>query len=131
RSLWNRPFIEEGIAILERSLPRGGTGPYALQAAIAAVHAEAPTPEATDWPQILALYRLLERETGNPVATLNAAVAEAMVSGPAAGLASIDRLLASGRPVDEQRVTAVQAHLLERAGKTAEAVSHYREAARR
>ncbi|MGA0565846.1 RNA polymerase sigma factor [Rathayibacter sp. KR2-224] len=130
RSLWNRKFIDEGVAILERTLPRGGAGPYALQAAIAALHDEAPTTESTDWRQILVLYRLLERETGNPVATLNAAVAEAMVRGPEVGMASIDRLLRSGKPVDPQRVAAVRAHLLERLGDIEAAVSEYRAAAR-
>jgi predicted RNA polymerase sigma factor len=130
RSLWNRKFIDEGVAILERTLPRGGAGPYALQAAIAALHDEAPTTESTDWRQILVLYRLLERETGNPVATLNAAVAEAMVRSPEVGLASIDRLLRSGKPVDPQRVAAVRAHLFERAGDIGAAVSEYRAAAR-
>jgi RNA polymerase sigma factor (sigma-70 family) len=130
RSLWNRALIAEGIGILERSLPQGEAGPYALQASIAAVHDEAPDADSTDWAQILVLYRLLERQTGNPVVTLNAAVAEAMVFGPQAGLASIDRLAASGRPVDAQRVAAVRAHLLERAGSIPEAVAEYRAAAR-
>lgn len=130
RSLWKRDLIDEGIDILERSLPRGDAGPYALQASIAALHDEAPDAEATDWAQILVLYRLLERRTGNPVVTLNAAVAEAMVFGPAAGIAAIDLLLASGRPVDAQRVAAVRAHLSERAGRIPEAVAQYRAAAR-
>ncbi len=130
RSLWNRRFIDEGIALLEETLPSGGAGPYALQAAIAALHDEAPSTEATDWAQILVLYRLLERETNNPVVTLNAAVAEAMVHGPDAGLASVDRLLASGRPVDAQRASAVRAHLLERQDRADEAIAEYRAAAR-
>jgi len=130
RSLWNRDLIAEGVTILERTLPRGSAGPYALQAAIAAVHDESLDAESTDWAQILALYRLLERRTGNPVVTLNAAVAEAMVRGPEAGLAAIDRLVASGRPVDAQRVSAIRAHLLERHGRVAEAAVEYRESAR-
>ncbi|GAA1440923.1 RNA polymerase sigma factor [Leifsonia poae] len=130
RSLWNRELIDEGVAILERSLPGRPAGPYALQAAIAAVHDEAPSSEATDWPQILVLYRLLERQTINPVVTLNAAVAEAMVLGPAAGLAAIDRLVRSGRPVDSQRVSSVRAHLLERDGRLPEAIDEFRTAAR-
>lgn len=130
RSLWNRDLIEEGIGILEWSLPGREAGPYALQAAIAALHDEAPDADSTDWAQILVLYRLLERRTGNPVVSLNAAVAEAMVFGPQAGLASIDRLVASGRPADAQRVAAVRAHLLEREGSIPEAVAEYRAAAR-
>ncbi|GAA2082527.1 sigma factor-like helix-turn-helix DNA-binding protein [Pseudolysinimonas kribbensis] len=130
RSLWDRRLIDEGVALLEETLPGGGAGPYALQAAIAALHDEAPSTEATDWEQILVLYRLLERRTNNPVVTLNAAVAEAMVHGPDAGLASVDRLLASGRPVDAQRAAAVRAHLLERNGHDGEAIAEYRAAAR-
>jgi RNA polymerase sigma factor (sigma-70 family) len=130
RSLWRRDLIEEGVAILERTLPGRAPGPYAVQAAIAALHDEAPHADATDWPQILVLYRLLEQSTNNPVVTLNAAVAEAMVHGPAAGLAAIDRLLLSGRQVDAQRVAAIRAHLLERDGKLAEAIDQYRAAAR-
>ena len=130
RSLWNRELIDEGVTILERSLPGRPPGPYALQAAIAAVHDEAPSAESTDWPQILVLYRLLERQTTNPVVTLNAAVAEAMVLGPAAGLAAIDRLVQSGRPVDAQRVSSIRAHLLERDGRLPEAIAEFRTAAR-
>jgi RNA polymerase sigma factor (sigma-70 family) len=130
RSLWRPELIDEGVAILERTLPGRVPGPYALQAAMAALHDEAPSAEATDWPQILVLYRLLERETNNPVVTLNAAVAEAMVKGPAAGLAAIDRLLRSGRQLDAQRVAAVRAHLLERDGQLSEAIDEYQAAAR-
>ncbi|WP_431279153.1 RNA polymerase sigma factor [Leifsonia poae] len=131
RSHWNRDLIAEGVAILEQTLP-GATpaGPYALQAAIAAVHDEATTAASTDWPQILLLYRLLERQTDNPVVTLNAAVAEAMVSGPLAGLTAVERLVQSGRQVDPQRVAAVRAHLLERAGRTVDAIDEYRNAAK-
>ncbi len=86
RRLWNQTQIEEGIALLSSVLGRGAPGPYQLQAAIAAVHAEATTDEETDWPQILALYTVLEAVAPSPVVTLNRAVAVAMVHGPGAGL---------------------------------------------
>src|SRR5206468_7531900 len=92
RSRWDRTLIAEGVALVSDALPKGAVGEYQLQAAIAAVHDEAPSAEATDWPQILALYGLLEQMTGNPMVTLNRAVAAAMVEGPTAGLALIDAL---------------------------------------
>jgi RNA polymerase sigma factor (sigma-70 family) len=92
RSLWNRGEIEEGLALLTRTLGSVPLGPYQLQAAIAAVHDEAASAEATDWPQILALYDVLERVSPGPVVTLNRAVAEAMVNGPRAGLALLGTL---------------------------------------
>ena len=85
RSLWNADYIAEGVALITDALPRGTTGPYQLQAAIAAIHDEAPSAEATDWPQILALYELLMRISDNPVVALNHAVAVAMVRGAARG----------------------------------------------
>jgi predicted RNA polymerase sigma factor len=130
RSLWNRTAIDEGVAILERTLPGREPSPYLLQASIAALHDEAPSTAETDWPQILILYRLLERETGNPVVTLNRAVAEAMVHGPAAGLAIIERLSAGQLPADLHRLIAVRAHLLELAGDRQAALQAYRSAAR-
>ena len=130
RSLWDRGLIDEGTEILAETLPRRPAGPYALQAAIAALHDEAPNAAATDWAQILALFRLLERQTNNPVVTMNAAVAEAMVFGPSAGLASIDRLLGTGRPLDAHRVSSVRAHLLELDGRVQEAIAEYTAAAR-
>ena len=92
RSLWDREAIAEGVALVSRALPRGSVGPYQLQAAIAAVHDEAARAEDTDWPQILALYGLLERMADNPMVALNHAIAAAMVQGPAAGLELLDRL---------------------------------------
>ena len=97
RSLWDRDAITEATNILDETLTRGTPGPYAIQAAIAALHDEAPSTETTDWPQILALYSLLDYTTQNPVATLNRAVAEAMVHGPEAGLSTVDALVAPGR----------------------------------
>jgi RNA polymerase sigma factor (sigma-70 family) len=130
RSLWNRTAIDEGVAILERTLPGREPSPYLLQASIAALHDEAPSTAETDWPQILILYRLLERETGNPVVTLNRAVAEAMVHGPAAGLATVERLSEGQLPADLHRLIAVRAHLLELGGDRPAAIQAYRSAAR-
>ena len=97
RSLWNREQIAEGLALVERALSSRRFGPYTLQAAIAAVHAEAPNAAATDWAQIVALYSLLARAEPSPVVELNRAVAVAMRDGPSAGLALIDAILASRR----------------------------------
>jgi RNA polymerase sigma factor (sigma-70 family) len=129
RARWDRRQIAEGIALISAALPQGRVGEYQLQAAIAAVHDEAPSAADTDWPQILVLYGLLERMTGNPVVRLNRAVAAAMVDGPRAGLA----LLAD---LDEQltgnhRLDAVRGHLQEMAGDHAAALRHYRAAAAR
>ena len=109
----------------------GPLGPYQLQAAIAAVHDEAPTAEATDWAQILALYTLLERVAPNPMATLNRAVALAMVQGPAAGLAVLDTLSTDERIAASHHLVSVRAHLLAMAGDRDAARASYREAARR
>jgi RNA polymerase sigma factor (sigma-70 family) len=130
RSLWRRAEIEEGVALVTDALARAPLGPYQLQAAIAAVHAEAPDAEATDWRQIVALYRLLMKLLpSNPMVSLNHAVAVAMADGPRAGLALLDDVEAalprSHRPV------AVRAHLLELAGDTAGALEAFDEAARR
>ena len=129
RALWDQRLIAEGVALLARALARGAVGEYQLQAAIAALHDQAARVEDTDWPQILASYRLLERMTGNPMVSLNRAIATAMVHGPAAGLALLD-------PLDEAlaghyRLDAVRAHLLEMAGDAPGAAEHYRAAARR
>jgi RNA polymerase sigma factor (sigma-70 family) len=129
RTLWNQALITEGLALLDRAVGKGAVGEYQLQAAIAAVHDRAPTADATDWPQILALYGLLEQMTGNPVVTLNRAVAAAMVDGPAAGLALLDTV--DGRLNDHYRLDAVRAHLLEMAGDREGALEHYRAAAGR
>jgi RNA polymerase sigma factor (sigma-70 family) len=129
RGLWDRALIAEGVALLSAALPRGAVGAYQLQAAIAAVHDEAATAGQTDWPQILALYGLLERMTGNPLVTLNRAVAAAMVHGPVAGLALLAGL--DDRLAGQHRLDAVRAHLLEMAGDVAGAIAHYRTAAGR
>jgi RNA polymerase sigma factor (sigma-70 family) len=131
RTLWNADAIAEGVALVTRALLTGPLGPYQLQAAIAAVHDEAPTAEATDWPQILALYALLERVAPNPMATLNRAVALAMVQGPAAGLAVLDTLSTDDRIAASHHLLSVRAHLLEMAGDHDAARAGYREAARR
>lgn len=131
RALWDTAAIEEGVALVSQTLSRGSIGAYQLQAAIAAVHDEAARTEDTDWPQILALYGLLERMSANPMVTLNRAVALAMVHGPEAGLERLKTLDADERLADHYRLHAVRAHLLERAGDRAAAVEHYRAAARR
>jgi RNA polymerase sigma factor (sigma-70 family) len=131
RSRWDRGQIEEGVALISAALPRGPTGPYQLQAAIAAIHSEARTAQDTDWPQILAIYELLERLESSPIVTLNRAVAVAMVDGPGAGLALLATLDADDRLADHHRLAAVRAHLLELAGERGQALSQFREAARR
>jgi RNA polymerase sigma factor (sigma-70 family) len=131
RDLWNRDAIREGIALVSDALPAGPIGPYQLQAAIAAVHDEAPTPEDTDWVQIVGLYDLLERVAPNPMVTLNHAVAVAMTSGPQAGLDLLRAVDADDRMVGHHRVDAVRAHLLEMAGDAEAARLSYRRAARR
>lgn len=131
RDLWNREAIREGIALVSGALPAGPIGPYQLQAAIAAVHDEAPTAEDTDWVQIVGLYDLLERVGPNPMVTLNHAVAVAMTSGPQAGLDLLRALDADDRMVGHHRVDAVRAHLMEMAGDAEAARLSYRRAARR
>jgi RNA polymerase sigma factor (sigma-70 family) len=130
RSLWDRARIAEGVRLLEATLPTGPVGPYQLQAAIAAVHAEAPSAAGTDWAQIETLYRMLDALAPGPVVTLNHAVAVAMVHGPAAGLAMVEPLLEDRQLRRHHRLHAVQAHLLEMAGKDAEARAAYATAAR-
>ena len=132
RSLWNAAAIDEGSALIAATLAASkALGPYQLQAAIAAVHDEAPSDAATDWPQIVALYELLEQVGPNPMVSLNHAVAVAMVDGPAAGLARLDDLIHDERMVDHHRVHAVRAHLLEISGDVDGARDAYRAAARR
>jgi RNA polymerase sigma factor (sigma-70 family) len=130
RSLWDRARIAEGVRLLEATLPTGPVGPYQLQAAIAAVHAEAPSAAGTDWAQIETLYRMLDALAPGPVVTLNHAVAMAMVDGPAAGLTMIEPLLQDRQLRRHHRLHAVQGHLLEMAGKDAEARAAYATAAR-
>jgi RNA polymerase sigma factor (sigma-70 family) len=148
RSLWNADAIAEGVALVSDALPRGPTGPYQLQAAVAAVHDEAPSAEETDWPQILALYRLLLQiddksvEPGstnhaavprprNPVVALNHAVAVAMVHGAQAGLDLVARLEADERIAGDHRLHGVRAHLLEMSGDRVAARESYLAAAQR
>jgi predicted RNA polymerase sigma factor len=128
RGRWDRALIDEGLALVAAA---GGAGPYRLQAAVAALHAEAPTAADTDWPQIAALYRELVRVDASPMAALNHAVAVAMADGPAAGLALLGPLAADPRLADHQRLHAVRGHLLELAGDRAGAREAYRRAAAR
>jgi RNA polymerase sigma factor (sigma-70 family) len=131
RGRWLAASIAEGVALLSEVLPRGTPGPYQLQAAIAAVHDEAPSAEETDWAQIEALYELLMRISDNPVVALNHAVAVAMVHGPRAGLELLATLDGDERIAADHRLPAVRAHLLELAGDTAGALLWYRTAAER
>jgi RNA polymerase sigma factor (sigma-70 family) len=131
RGRWDRSRIAEGVALISEVLPAGPLGPYQLQAAIAAVHDEADHIEATDWPQILGLYELLEQVEPNPVVTLNRTVAVAMVHGPAAALDLLATLESDARIARHHRFHATRAHLLELAGDHAAAAAGYREAARR
>jgi RNA polymerase sigma factor (sigma-70 family) len=130
RDLWDIAAIAEGQAILTRTLGTGPVGPYQLQAAIAALHDEAPTAEATDWPQILALYDVLTTVAPGPVVTLSRAVALAHVHGPRAGLALLGTLDTDERMAHTHRLEAVRAHLLEQAGDTTAARDSYLRAAK-
>jgi RNA polymerase sigma factor (sigma-70 family) len=129
RTLWDRQAIAEGVVLADSALSKGSVGEYQLQAAIAAVHDEAARAEDTDWRQIVALYAMLMRLTDNPMVALNHAIAVAMVDGPEAGLALLTPLQDDERLRGSHRLTAVRAHLLERAGKRDAAVALYREAA--
>ncbi len=131
RTRWDTQAITEGVALISRALASTPLGAYQLQAAIAAVHAEAPTSEDTDWVQIIALYQLLERLAPNPMVTLSRAVAVAMVRGPRAGLTLLEALEADPRMAKHHRLHAVRAHLLELAGDQDAARSAYLAAARR
>ncbi len=129
RTLWDRAQIDEGLTLITHTLSRGAVGGYQLQAAIAALHDEAPRVEDTDWPQILALYGLLERMSDNPMVTLNRAVAAAMVHGASAGLQMLAALESDARVAGHYRLHAVRAHLLEMSGADDAAVEEYRAAA--
>ncbi|MQA11311.1 MAG: sigma-70 family RNA polymerase sigma factor [Pseudonocardiaceae bacterium] len=131
RSLWNADHIAEGVALVSEALPRGETGQYQLQAAIAALHDEAPSFQATDWPQIEALYDVLLRISENPMVALNHAVAVAMVRGPHAGLELLGKLETDERIAEDHRLHAVRAHLLEMAGDYLAARDSYHAAANR
>jgi RNA polymerase sigma-70 factor (ECF subfamily) len=128
RSQWNREYIAEGLALVERALASRRFGPYALQAAISAVHAEAATAAQTDWAQIVGLYDALMEIEASPVIGLNRAVAVAMRDGPAAGLTLIDAILARGELADYRLAHAARADLCRRAGRTADARAAYERA---
>jgi RNA polymerase sigma factor (sigma-70 family) len=130
RAMWDAGASADGVALVERALATAPIGPYQVQAAIAALHDEAPTPEATDWRQILALYELLAGLAPGPMVTLNRIVALAMVEGPEVGLGALEA--AAGEPAlaGHHRFHAVRAHLLEQAGAIGEAGEAYRRAAR-
>jgi RNA polymerase sigma factor (sigma-70 family) len=130
RALWDRTQIEEGVGLIGDTLGRAAIGAYQLQAAIAAIHDEAPSDDETDWPQILALYDVLEQVSPGPVVTLNRAVAVAMVDGPRAGLAVLGTLDADDRMAHTHRLEAVRGHLLELAGEPGAARESYWRAAR-
>jgi RNA polymerase sigma-70 factor, ECF subfamily len=125
RSRWNRELITEGVALVERAIRSRNFGPYTLQAAIAALHAEAPDPEATDWGEIVALYDVLLRSEPSPVIELNRAAAVAMRDGPLVGLQLIDRILARGELQDYPLAHSARAELCRRLDRTSEAVESY------
>lgn len=128
RALWNRDYIGEGVELIERALASRRFGPYTLQAAIAAVHAEADSSAETDWAQIVALYDLLLRVDPSPIIALNRAVAVAMRDGPAEGLELVDELLKSGELADYHLAHAARADFCRRLGKTSEARVSYERA---
>jgi RNA polymerase sigma-70 factor, ECF subfamily len=128
RSRWNRDQIAEGARLVEQAFALRAVGPYTIQAAIAAVHAEAPDAAATDWTEIVGLYDLLWRADGSPVVELNRAVAVAMRDGPAAGLALIEGILGRGDLCDYRLAHAARAELCRRLGRTAEARASYERA---
>jgi RNA polymerase sigma-70 factor (ECF subfamily) len=128
RSLWNRNQITEGLSLVQRALSSRRLGPYTLQAAIAAVHAEAPTAAATDWAQIVALYDVLAQAEPSPVIELNRAAAVAMRDGPLAGLALIDAILARGDLADYHLAHSARAELCRRLGRKTEARASYERA---
>jgi RNA polymerase sigma factor (sigma-70 family) len=130
RSLWDHRLIDEGVALVERALPVGPVGPFQLQAAIAAVHAEARSGDATDWPQIAELYGMLDRIAASPVVTLNRAVAIGMADGAQAGLAALQPLLDDPAERRNHRLQSAWGHLLELHGDHAAAADAFRRAAR-
>jgi RNA polymerase sigma-70 factor (ECF subfamily) len=129
RALWDREQIAEGIALVERALSSRRAGPYSLQAAIAAVHAESPNASATDWRQIVGLYDVLRRVDPSPVVELNRAAAIAMRDGPTAGLALIDALLGRGELTTYLHAHSARADLLRRLGRVDDAIAAYELAA--
>jgi RNA polymerase sigma factor (sigma-70 family) len=131
RRLWDAAAIAEGVTLVSEALPSGDTGPYQVQAAIAALHDEAPSADETDWPQIVALYDVLLRLGDNPMVALNHAAAVGMAKGPSAGLALLERLTSDQRVAEDHRFFAVRAHLHEMAGDLAAARASYDLAASR
>jgi RNA polymerase sigma factor (sigma-70 family) len=131
RTRWDQEAIAEGVALLSATMPRGQVGAYQVQAAIAALHDEAPSVDETDWAQILELYRVLLRLSDNPMVALNHAIATAMVHGPKAGMERLDAIASDPRVGEHHRLDAVRGHLLERAGDREGAVAHYERAAER
>jgi predicted RNA polymerase sigma factor len=129
RAQWDRALIDEGTELAKASLAGPALGPYQLQAAIAATHADAATAQETNWPQVHAAYLILERIAPNPMVTLNRAVALAETEGPQAGLALLSTLDGDERMAGHHRLLSVRAHLLEKAGDPAGAYEHYRRAA--
>ena len=130
RATWDRALIGEGTGLIKASLAAPALGPYQLQAAIAATHADAATAEETNWPQVHALYLILDRIAPNPMVTLNRAIALAETEDPQAGLDLLSTLDADGRMSGHHRLLSVRAHLLEKTGDTAGAHEHYRRAAK-
>ena len=130
RTKWDRALIDEGMVLVKASLAGPELGPYQLQAAIAATHADAATAEGTNWPQVHALYLILERIAPNPMVTLNRAIALAETEGPPAGLALLSTLDGDGRMAGHHRLLSVRAHLLEKTGDTDGAYDHYCRAAK-
>jgi RNA polymerase sigma factor (sigma-70 family) len=130
RTRWDRALMQEGMELAKASLAGPALGPYQLQAAIAATHADAATAAETDWSQVHALYLILERIAPNPMVTLNRAIALAEIQGPAAGLALLSGLDADERMTGHHRLLSVRAHLLEKNGETALAYEEYRRAAK-
>jgi predicted RNA polymerase sigma factor len=130
RAKWDRGLIDEGTELVKASLAGPALGPYQLQAAIAATHASADTAQETNWPQVHALYLVLERIAPNPMVTLNRAIALAEIEGPLAGLALLSTLDSDERMAGHHRLLSVRAHLLEKTGNTAGAYEHYRRAAK-
>jgi RNA polymerase sigma-70 factor (ECF subfamily) len=128
RSLWSRQLIADGTALVEGAIASRAFGPYTVQAAIAAVHAQAPDAQSTDWTQIVALYDVLLRLDDSPVVELNRAVALAMRDGPEAGLAEIDALLARGELDGYRLAHAARADLCRRRGRVTQAPEAYRRA---
>jgi len=128
RSRWDAASVDEGVAALERALRLDGRGPYVIQAAIAALHSQAPRWEQTDWPQISGLYAELARHDPSPVVAINRAIAVGFAEGPAAGLALLDALAGDARLDRYQPLAAARAELLARSGDTSAAADAYAQA---